>query len=300
MQQTVTAYPLTLENVPFCTHSIVGWYELPGETGGADRIACIHFASGFVDDIEQWKKDRMHTSYVLLDTFTEDFGEHRQAVLQYRSRAILRESTTLCYRDGDRLILNTQYYGGFGFSREVIAKLIEVRDTSLVETGDAPEPVGKVFNDAGTYTFGDYSVRMASPFIMECRSQNSVETVWKLRLRSYLYTEIEERNGLLYFGTAGNGGRLYCVSLADGSVVFSYNSGGTVGFVWYGGNILLADRKDKPVLVDALTGNEMRRIEFGTFKIGYDRCMMVRGDRLYASASGKDAIYAVCVELKPV
>ncbi len=293
----MTSYPLILENVPFCTHSIVGWYELPGETGGADRIACIHFASGFVDDMEQWKKDRMHTSYVLLDTFTEDFGERRQAVLQYRSQAMLRASATLCYRDGNRFILNTQYYGGFEFSRGAIAKLIEVRDTSLVEMGDAIEPVGKVFNDAKTYTFGDYSVRMASDFIMECQSQNSGETVWKLKLSAYLYSEVEERGGLLYFGTAGNGGRLYCVSLADGNVVFSYNSGGTVCFEWYGGNILLADRKGKPVLLDSLTGNEMRRIDFGKFTIGYGQCMMVRGDRLYALASGKDAIYAVCVDL---
>ncbi len=44
------AYHLTLENVPFRTHSIVGLYELPGETGVAGRIACIHFAMGFVED----------------------------------------------------------------------------------------------------------------------------------------------------------------------------------------------------------------------------------------------------------
>ena len=116
-------------------------------------------------------------------------------------------------------------------------------------------------------------------------------------MSAYLYTAVEERGGLLYFGTAGNGGRLYCVSLADGSVVFSYNTGGTVCFLWYGGNILLADREGKPVLLDSMTGNEMRRIDFGKFSLTFDRHMMVWGDRFYALASGKDAIYAVCVDL---
>ena len=68
-------------------------------------------------------------------------------------------------------------------------------------------------------------------------------------------------------------------------------------FLWYGGNILLADREGKPVLLDSMTGNEMRRIDFGKFSLTFDRHMMVWGDRFYALASGKDAIYAVCVDL---
>ena len=279
--------PLKLDGVLFRSHSIVGIYELQ------DKIACIHFAFGITTP-EEYAKGKHTISYALLDVFSADFSGHNQAYLTYRKREIFSASDAVFYQEDKRFLLNTKCFEGFSAS---IAKMIEVRDTELIEIGDAPAPVKQIYNDSKTYTFGDYAVRMASQFVMECRSQASDVMVWRLKLSAYLYTEIEEWNGILYFGTAGNGGRLHGVSLTGGDVIFSYNTGGTVHFAWYKGTILLANRKNKPVLLNPKDGSEIRQIDCGKFKFTADQHMMVKGDRLYAVASGKDGMYAVCVDL---
>ena len=40
----------------------------------------------------------------------------------------------------------------------------------MTELGDAPAPVKQIYNDARTYEFEGFAVRMSSPFMMECRA----------------------------------------------------------------------------------------------------------------------------------
>ena len=86
--------------------------------------------------------------------------------------------------------------------------------------------------------------------------------------------------GVLYFGTAGKGGDLYAVDAKSGEVIFKFKTSGTEHFVWVEGQILLANRKNKPVLISAK-----------------DQIMLVSGGRLYAVANDGAKIYAVCVEI---
>lgn len=62
-------------------------------------------------------------------------------------------------------MLNTRYYEGFVDSP---AKLIKIQDGEMSELGDAPAPVKQIYNDARTYEFDGFCVRMSSPFMMEC------------------------------------------------------------------------------------------------------------------------------------
>lgn len=62
-------------------------------------------------------------------------------------------------------MLNTRYYEGFVDSP---AKLIKIQDGEMSELGDAPAPVKQIYNDARTYEFEGFCVRMSSPFMMEC------------------------------------------------------------------------------------------------------------------------------------
>lgn len=132
--------------------------------------------------------------------------------------------------------------------------------------------------------------------IMECRSEKSGELVWKLRLTAYLYTEIEEQDGILYFGTAGKGGRFYAVSLEEGNVLLCYDTGGTVRYAWHENSIILANHKSKPIMLNSQKGYQEQQIDFGKFKFTVDQYMMVKDSRLYAVANGRDGVYAVCVE----
>ncbi len=110
---------------------------------------------------------KLTPGYVLLDTFSRDFSEHKRSVLAYEQREIFSAASALCYPQDGHFVLNTRYYGGFVDSP---AKLIKIQDGEMTELGDTPTPVKQIYNDARTYEFDGFAVRMSSPFMMECRA----------------------------------------------------------------------------------------------------------------------------------
>ena len=60
---------------------------------------------------------------------------------------------------------------------------------------------------------------------------------------------------------------------------------------------LLANRKNKPVLISAKDGLLLKEIEFEKFSLSADQIMLVSGGRLYAVANDGAKIYAVCTEI---
>ena len=365
------SYPLAMQGVEFRGHGVTGIYEM------GERIAFVHFA--FAAPSEQNIAAKLTPGYVLLDTFSRDFSEHKRSVLAYEQREIFSAASALCYPQDDHFVLNTRYYEGFVDSP---AKLIKIQDGEMSELGDAPAPVKQIYNDAQTYEFEGFAVRMSSPFMMECRAsqdgsnlngaaadlggavnfsgaadenlKNSSENdgaaavckaskndprdetseakdkisnggkqtrkkaaakgkiLWRLKLGAYLYTPVCLRGGAtshfseqgkrqgrktLYFGTAGKGGHLYAVDTASGEVIFKLDTGGTERFAWCKDKILLADRRNKPVLISADDGSVAREIEFGEFQFSSDQIMLASRSRLYAVANDGAAMHAVCADL---
>lgn len=365
------SYPLAMQGVEFRGHGVTGIYEMD------ERIAFVHFA--FAAPSKQNIAAKLTPGYVLLDTFSRDFSEHKRSVLAYEQREIFSAASALCCPQDGHFVLNTRYYEGFVDSP---AKLIKIQDGEMSELGDAPTPVKQIYNDARTYEFDGFAVRMSSPFMMECRAsqggsnlngaaanlggtpnssgaagenlKNSSEnddaaavckaskndpcdetseakdkisnggkqtrkkaaakgkTLWRLKLGAYLYTPVCLRGGAtshfseqdkrysretLYFGTAGKGGHLYAVDAASGEVIFRLDTGGTERFAWCEDKILLADRRNKPILISAEDGSVARKIEFGEFQFGSDQIMLASRGRLYAVANDGVAMYAVCADL---
>ena len=153
------SYPLAMQGVEFRGHGVTGIYEM------GDRIAFIHFA--FAVPSEQNIAAKLTPSYVLLDTFSRDFSEHKRSVLAYEQREIFFAASALCYPQDGHFVLNTRYYEGLVDSP---AKLIKIQDGEMTEFGNAPVPVKQIYNDARTYEFEGFCVRMSSPFMMECRA----------------------------------------------------------------------------------------------------------------------------------
>ncbi len=115
-------------------------------------------------------------------------------------------------------------------------------------------------------------MQMSSPFIMECkeilggaaingevkyenlntnvpREEQSArigKMIWLLKLGAYLYTLVFLCEGVLYFGTAGNGD-IYGVEAKSGEVVFKFESSGTENFLWREDKILLVNLQNKQV-----------------------------------------------------
>ena len=138
------------------------------------------------------------------------------------------------------------------------------------------------------------------------------KTLWRLKLGAYLYTSVCLRGGAtshfseqdkrrgretLYFGTGGKGGHLYAVDAASGEVIFKLDTGGTERFAWFDDKILLADRRNKPVLISAEDGSILKEVEFGEFQFGSDQIMLASGGRLYAVANDGAAMHAVCADI---
>ena len=153
------SYPLAMQGVEFRGHGVTGIYEM------GERIAFVHFA--FAAPSEQNIAAKLTPGYVLLDTFSRDFSEHKRSVLAYEQREIFSAASALCYPQDGHFVLNTRYYEGFVDSP---AKLIKIQDGEMTELGDAPTPVKQIYNDARTYEFDGFAVRMSSPFMMECRA----------------------------------------------------------------------------------------------------------------------------------
>ncbi|WP_298050814.1 PQQ-binding-like beta-propeller repeat protein [uncultured Campylobacter sp.] len=153
------SYPLAMQGVEFRGHGVTGIYEM------GERIAFVHFA--FAAPSEQNTLSKLTPGYVLLDTFSRDFSEHKRSVLAYEQREIFSAASALCYLQDGHFVLNTRYYEGFVDSP---AKLIKIQDGEMSELGDAPAPVKQIYNDVRTYEFDGFAVRMSSPFMMECRA----------------------------------------------------------------------------------------------------------------------------------
>lgn len=153
------SYPLAMQGVEFRGHGVTGIYEM------GERIAFVHFA--FAAPSKQNIAAKLTPGYVLLDTFSRDFSERKRSVLAYEQREIFSAASALCYPQDGHFVLNTRYYEGFVDSP---AKLIKIQDGEMSELGDAPAPVKQIYNDARTYEFEGFAVRMSSPFMMECRA----------------------------------------------------------------------------------------------------------------------------------
>ena len=259
---------------------MTGIYEM------SECIAFVHFAFGAASEIENAKM--VTPNYVLLDSFSRDFSEHNRSVLTYKQSEIFIASNARCYPENGYFVLNTRYYKGY---INFPAKLIKIDDGQMSELGKANEPIKEIYNDAITYEFDGFCVRMSSPFMMECKeilggaelkSEAKDEnlnvsvarkeqgarigkTIWRLKLGAYLYTPVCLNDGVLYFGTAGKGGDLYTVDAKSGEVAFKFKTSGTEHFVWVKGQILPANRKNKPVLLN-LDGSLSKEIKFDKFK----------------------------------
>jgi outer membrane protein assembly factor BamB len=122
--------------------------------------------------------------------------------------------------------------------------------------------------------------------------------IWDLLLTAWLYSELEERNGILYFGTAGQGGHFYGVSLIDGRVIFDWNTGGTTAIIWINNYLAITDRNGDLVLLNPTDGSEVKRFHSKSKVISANG--LEYGGKFYTSMSDKKEfhkLYAVCLEL---
>ena len=259
------------------------------------KIAVLQFASADVS--KTMVKNGVYVDrHILVDIFSEDFTSQKRLSFSFEEDQPCYRSDAYYYREGERLFILIEYYKLDNIF--VTNKVFEITENEVIEQSFCCIPQKRIFNDAKVYSFGDKEVFMQSPFMMSCRDKQNQKTLWKYKLSAYLYTQVEEYNDILYFGTAGKGGYFYGVSLNNGQTVFSYNTGQTVHFVRSGERIIISDKKQKPMLINALTGEIIHSLDIGKYTIDYEQQMLWYKERFYGIVRNKEKdLSVVCVNI---
>lgn len=260
-----------------------------------EKIAVLQFASADVS--KTMVKNGVYVDrHILVDIFSEDFTSQKRLSFSFEEDEPCYRSDAYYYREGERLFILIEYYKLDNIF--ITNKVFEITENELIELSFCCIPQKRIFNDAKVYSFGDKEVFMQSPFMMSCRDKQNQKTLWKYKLSAYLYTQVEEYNDILYFGTAGKGGYFYGVSLNNGQTVFSYNTGQTVHFVRSGERIIISDKKQKPMLINALTGEIIHSLDIGKYTIDYEQQMLWYKERFYGIVRNKEKdLSVVCVNI---
>ena len=261
-----------------------------------EKIAVLQFASADVS--KKMVKNGVYLDhYILVDIFPEDFTSQKRLSFSFEEDEPCYRSDAYYYREGEQLFILIEYYKLDNIF--VTNKVFEITENEVIEQSFCCIPQKRIFNDAKVYSFGDKEVFMQSPFMMSCRDKQNQKTLWKYKLSAYLYTQVEEYNDILYFGTAGKGGYFYGVSLNNGQTVFSYNTGQTVHFVRSGEGIIISDKKQKPMLINALTGEIIHSLDIGKYTIDYEQQMLWYKNRFYGIVRNKEKdLSVVCVNIQ--
>ena len=260
-----------------------------------EKIAVLQFTSADVS--KKIMKNGVYVDrHILVDIFSEDFTSQKRLSFSFEEDEPCYRSDAYYYREGERLFILIEYYKLDNIF--VTNKVFEITENEVIELSFCCIPQKRIFNDAKVYSFGDKEVFMQSPFMMSCRDKQNQKTLWKYKLSAYLYTEVENYNDILYFGTAGKGGYFYGVSLNNGQTVFSYNTGQTVHFVRSGERIIISDKKQKPMLINALTGEIIHSLDIGKYTIDYEQQMLWYKNRFYGIVRNKEKdLSVVCVNI---
>jgi len=299
------AVPLTIDDMTFrggaAWLNTLGVYVLDGKI--------VYLYEGLQEvPLEDPVKDTIFPKLIIADFFSLDFKEHTQKYIAYKERKTLYTSCAKCSFDSDRILLNTMHYiptgyyhgnGEWGAAKShedsALAKLIEIRVGTIREVGDSPKPIEKTHSDKKLHYFGDYVLRMVSPFKLECKLAATGNVVWEMRLSAYLYTDFELIDGVLYFGTAGKGGRFYGVSLSDGREIFSYDTGGTTYWSWHKNYVQLSDRKGDILFLDPKNGVVVKRLHFRGLSASVG---IIHENCIYTTARDKNhSLYALSAEI---
>lgn len=88
----------------------------------------------------------------------------------------------------------------------------------------------------------------------QCTSLSG-DFLWEEKHRGYRYTDFEEKNDCIIFGTAGFGGGLYCYRKSDGACLADIDTKGTARYVWQNEKIVCRSREGGLLWIDPYTNS---------------------------------------------
>ena len=305
-------------NQPAENFRISGFYEKPFDCSG--EIV-------FLYDGMEWGAEKRPDTHFFAVAFGENGGEKRTSSLRImpREKSLPLPHNWCVEQKGEEIVVDTARYaereteclsvsvenGETVFKPHVMRhdyymKTLVYNKNGISVVGDSTEFVRKVYNDAKTYTFQDLEVAIPkkSTKKLACRRKTDNAVLWEFRFTAYLYTQLVEHNGVLYFGTSGCGGHFYGIALRGGTLVADINTHGTEYFSLHEEKIYLVSERG-----DLLVYNPLKK-DLETFEMP-DRLrlcagseFLIKNNKLYAlacNAPKKGAeiseYFAVCIDI---
>ncbi len=263
---------------------------------GGNQLVCFY-----------WAMDTSSTPpydlYINAAVFQKDSGAVRQFNYQLEKHAAIPDWEIT--ENGPTIKLDTGRYASLGERRGLVPLSFCENGFSLLPDELSPQKK-KIFNDSKEYVFGNLKIAIPKNATrkLQCVNTQTNQVLWTFRFVGYLYTEIKELNGIVYFGTAGQGGHFYGLDIKSGLLVHDVNTHGTTVFSIYENKILLPSQYG-----DLLMYNPDDRT-FDEVNVGQncyindDVNFSIEGDRLYmiitevTGVEGGGNYYATCVDLK--
>lgn len=154
------------------------------------------------------------------------------------------------------------------------------------------------FNIKSEYRFENKIINYNQRSKLECFDIKSRQLIWEQKIKGYIYTQIEQKENLLFFGTAGKGGAFYCINLDNGEKLIEYNNGDASQFSWYKEDIIIKDKKGNLAKINAKNGETIEELKLKN-KISYYAPILVDGNKTYVRIFDKkeNMPMLICVEL---
>lgn len=136
------------------------------------------------------------------------------------------------------------------------------------------------FNIKSEYQFENKVIKYNQRSKLECFDVSSRKLIWEQKIKGYIYTQIEQKENLLFFGTAGKGGAFYCINLENGEKCTEYNNGDASEFSWYNESIIIRDKNGNLAKINAKNGKTIEELKLKN-KISYYAPILVDGNKTY-------------------
>ncbi|WP_300674595.1 PQQ-binding-like beta-propeller repeat protein [Soonwooa sp.] len=156
----------------------------------------------------------------------------------------------------------------------------------------------ETFSIKSEYNFGNRVLKYNQRSKLECFDSVTHKLVWTTKLKGYLYTEIEQKDKLIFFGTAGNGGAFYCIDIENGDVLTEYNNGDASNYAWSNNNIIIRDKKGNLTEINSRNGKEIQLLKL-IDKISFYAPILVNENKVFIRTFNKqeNKPKLICVEI---
>jgi len=124
---------------------------------------------------------------------------------------------------------------------------------SKIKTTDLKVVTAK-FEINSEFIFDNFVIDYNGLSSIRCVSKDTNSVLWRIKLKGYLYTIVEQKDDFIFFGTAGKGGAFYFVNWKTGKILAEFVNQDSSQFIWLKNLVLLRDKVGHLVKLNPMNG----------------------------------------------